>query len=109
MFNVSWSKMFTKFWLLSHSFGSRHASKSVNGSKNADYRLDSKKAWSKEIAYWVDARSQVTSAKNARKHALIMTSHTDHKPKRKTYFSISTRRLAVSVGGLNSSPAQSSG
>jgi len=62
------------------------------------------------VACWVGAQSQVNLARTSRKHAPIMMLPTENiKPKTKLFFSISSRRFAESVDGLNSSLAQSAG
>jgi len=62
------------------------------------------------MAHWFGAQGQVKFAKRSRKYTVIVTSSAEnHTPKTKTFFSISTRRLAESVDGLNSSLAQSTG
>ena len=62
------------------------------------------------MGQWVGAQGRPKVAKFPR-HALIVTSPPEN-PKtkaKKNFFSISTRRLAESEEGLNSSLAQSSG
>jgi len=55
----------------------------------------------------VGAQGQESSAKKARKHApLLPHPQRTPNPKGKTFLSISTRRLAKSTDGLNSSLAQ---
>ena len=71
--NYTFSKTFwilSKTGFLSHNFGHRYAiaSKSIKGSKDADFGLVFKK-----MGQWVAAQGQVNSAK-LRKHSLIVTS-----------------------------------
>jgi len=64
---------------------------------------------SQKVARWVGAHGLETSAKKLRKHASIMASPTENPKTKRKKFSISTKRLAESTDGLNSSPAQSAG
>jgi len=97
---------FCQTGFLNHNFGSRYASKSNKGSKDADPSLVSKKCWDKKMSHWIGARGQVKLAKNAK------TSCYPRKIpnlKRKKFFKIWTGRLAASVGCWNSSLTQSAG
>jgi len=62
------------------------------------------------LAHWIGVKGWVTLAKNIAKTPPFVTSpqKAPH-PKRKTFFSVSTRTLAESVEGLKSSVAQSAG
>jgi len=97
------ANIFTKFCVLADNFGSRNARKSIKGSKDADHSLVSKKCsldW--RLGPGKDGQ------KNANPPPLVASPQRTPNPKRK-YFSISTRRLAESVEGYNSSLAQSAG
>jgi len=62
MVNVSFGETFrvlSKTGFLSHNFGSRYASKSIKGSKDADHSVVSKKRWSQKMAQWFGAQGQV--------------------------------------------------
>jgi len=50
----------------SHNFGSRYASKPINGSKDLDDSLDSKINLSQKMACWVGPHGQVSSATRAK-------------------------------------------
>jgi len=56
----------SKTGFLSHAFGSRHASKSVKGSKDADHSLVSTKILSQKMADWVGAQRQVKLAEKTK-------------------------------------------
>ena len=90
------AEIFTNFRCFVHNFGYRYARKSFKGSKDA-----------KRMAQWVGVQGRPKKSKNT---------PTCGSPPReppteyeKKNFSIWTRRLAESVEGLNSSPAQSPG
>jgi len=99
----------SKTGYLSHNFGSRYAKKSIKCSKDSDDNLDSKKTLSQKIGSlgWRPGQGKVhQKAKNTH----TCDDSTDNpKPKTKILFSVSTRRLAESAEGLNSSLAQSAG
>jgi len=62
------------------------------------------------MAQWVGVQGQVKLPKKAKTPALEAVPLENPKPKtKKSFFSISTRRLAESVEGLNSSLSQSPG
>jgi len=62
------------------------------------------------MAHWIGAQGQVKLAKKTQEYPhLWRYPQRTPNPKRKTFFSISTTRLAESVDGLNSSLAQSAG
>jgi len=98
-----------KTGFLAHNFGYRYANKSIKGSIDADFDLVFNKTESKE---WVNRLGPRAGQRRPKfqKHLHFGRSHqrTPHR-KWKTFFSISTRRLAESVEGLNSSLALAAG
>jgi len=95
---------------LSHNSGSRHGRRSIKGSKDADDHLVSKKNWVKTVAFWIGAQGRVKLVKNAKtSRNCCVTNRKPQTQNEKKFFSFSTRRLAESVGGLNSFLAQSAG
>jgi len=103
-------RILSKTGFLSCNFGSRYASKSIKGSKDADFDLVSKTTLSQKMAHWIGAQGQVKLSKNVK-----TSPHYDITPRKpqiqneKKLFSISTRRLAESVECLNISLVQSAG
>ena len=61
------------------------------------------------MTQWVEVQGQVKVAKKSQKPPLAADPQRTPNRKRKAFFSISSRRLAESVDGLDSSPAQSPG
>ena len=105
------AEIFTNFCFFVHNFGYKYARKPFKGSKDAEFGLVSKKTWAKIMGQWVGVQGKVKAAKKKQKHPHLWRSpkRTPNR-KRKTFlFSISSRRLAESVDGLDSSLAQSAG
>jgi len=96
------------FWFLWHKFGSRHATKPTKGSKDSDDSLVLTKSLSEKIGS-LNSRQEPRKVgqKTQKTPPLVTSPQRIPNPKRKNFFSISTRRLAESVDGLNSFPAQS--
>jgi len=98
------AEIFTNI-VFSHNFGYRYARKSFKGSKDADFGLVSEKILSHNNGPmgWSPG-----PGKGSQKHLHLWRSHPKTPTKHENFFfSISTRRLAESVEGLNSSLAQS--
>jgi len=55
--------MLSKTGFLNQNFGSRYASKSIKGSKDADFSLVSKKTLSQKMAHWVGTQGQINLPK----------------------------------------------
>jgi len=105
-----------KFWILlktrffSHNFGSRYASKSFKGSIDADFRLVYNKTLSQGNGSMDWGPGSGKGGQKCEKlPSLWRHLQKTPNPKRKAFFSISTRRLAESVEGLNSSLALAAG
>jgi len=92
---------------LTHNIGYRYASKSIQGAVDVDFDLVVNKTLSQKNGSlgWGPGPAKIP------KHALFVTSPGRKPPTEteKRFFFISTRRLAESVEGLNSSLAQSPG
>jgi len=105
-----------KFWIrpktrfLTHSFGYRYASKSIQGSIDADFDLVFNKTLSQKSGSMRWAQGQPKVAKISKTCLLCdVTSRNPPTENEKLFFSILTTRLAESVDGLDSSLAQSPG
>jgi len=61
------------------------------------------------MGQWIGAQGQVKVAKKMQKLPICDVSPSKRQTKNKFFFSMSTRRLAESVGGLNSSLALAAG
>ena len=83
-----WSNLWNIFEItqISHNSGSRCARKSIEGSKDADYSLISKKSLSQKIICWVGAQGQVKLAKNVKTSSDYDVTHTKPKPESKKFF-----------------------
>jgi len=62
------AEIFTKFRILAHSFGSRHARRSIKGSTVVDFWLVSKKNLSQKMAHWIGAQGRVKVSKKTQKY-----------------------------------------
>jgi len=97
--------------LFIHNFGYRYARKPFKGSKDADFCLVSKTNLSQKNGSigWGPGTGK-GGQKNAKTPPLVTFPPANAKPKtKKFFFSMSTRRLAESVEGLNSSLALAAG
>ena len=93
-----------------HNFGYRYARKPFKGSKDAVFCLVSEKNLSqnnRSIGWGPEPGEG--GQKNAKTPPLVTFPPANAKPKQKIFFSMSTRRLAESVEGLNSSLALGAG
>jgi len=95
---------------MGHNFRSRYARKSFKGSKDADFGLVSTKILSQNNGTmgWVPGPGKGGQKKQKHPHLQRSPQRTPNR-KRKPFFSISSRRLAESEDGLDSSLAQSGG
>jgi len=101
------AESFTNFCFFIHYFGYAYARKPLKGSKDADFCLVSEKNLSQRNGSigWGPGKGV---QKNAKTPPLVMFPPANAKPKT-NIFSMSTRRLAESVEGLNSSLALAAG
>jgi len=104
------AEILTNFCFFVHNFGYRSARKPFKDSIDADFGLVSKKILSQnnDSMVWGPGPDK-DGPKNAKTPPLMAFLLENAKSKTKTFFSISTRRLADFVEGLNSSLAQSPG
>jgi len=98
------AEIFTNFVLFVHNFGYRYARKSFKGSKDAEFGLVSAKTLSQNHGPMGWGPEPGKGGKNTPTCGVP-----PENPKPKKLFLISSRRLAESVEGLNSSLAQSPG
>jgi len=105
------AEIFTNFWCFVHNCRYRYARKSFKGFKDADFGIVSKKILSQKNGPWVGAQGRPKVAKKRQYQSHLWRSPPENpKPKtKKIFFSISTRRHAESVEGLNSSLALAAG
>jgi len=104
------AEIFTNFCFFIHNFGYGYARKPFKGSKDADFGLVSEKNLSqKNGSMGWGPGSGKGGQKNAKTLPLVTFPPANAKPKTKKNFSMSTRRLAESVEGLNSSLAPAAG
>ena len=107
---------FLKFWIrpktvfLTHNFGYRYASKSIQGSINADFDLVFNKTLSQKNGPMGWGPGPAKGGQNFQNMPSLWRrlQKSPHR-KRITFFSILTTRLAESVDGLDSSLAHSPG
>jgi len=105
------AEIFTNFCFFIHNVGYRYARKSFKGSIDAEFGLVSEKILRQNNGSmgWGPGPGK-GDQKNAKTPPLVAFPPENPKPKTKNvFFSISTRRLAESAEGLNSSLAQSPG
>jgi len=105
------SKLWVNFWFMSHNFRSRYARKSFKGSKDADFGLVSKKVLSQNNGSLGCGPGPDKGGQKKRKNTPTCSGppsepQTENENR---FFSISSRRLAESEDGLDSSLAQSGG
>ena len=104
------AEIFTKFCFFFHNFGYRYARKSFKGSEDADFALVSKKILSQNNGPTGSGPGPGKGGQKSQNPSLAAVPPANLKPKTKSvFFSISGRRLAASVDGLDSSQAQSPG
>jgi len=95
---------------MSHNFRSRYARKSFQGSKDADFGLVSKNILSQNNGPMGCGPGPGKSGQKSKNTPTFSGPPANPKPKTKILFlSISSRRLAESVDGLDSSLAQPHG
>jgi len=95
---------------MGHNFGSRYARKPIKCSKDSDHSLVSKKKLEpKHRLIWLAPRAGKIGQKYVETSLLWRPTQRTPNTKLKFCFSISTRRLAESVDGLNSSLGQLAG
>ena len=93
---------------MSYNFRSRYARKSFKGSNDADFGLVSKKIFSQNNGPMGCGPGPGKGGQKKQKQPHLQRSP-QQTPNRKSFFSISSRRLAESEDGLDSSLAQSGG
>ena len=102
------SKILVNFWFMSCNFRSRYARKSFKGSNDADFGLVSKKILSQNNCPMDWGPGPGESGQKKAKHPHLQR-YPQRTAKRKPLFSISSRRLAESEDGLDSSLVPSRG
>jgi len=94
---------------LGHNFGSRHATRSSQGSIDAGDYLVSKKVWAKYFVYWIGVQGPSKLVKKTKTSSLSEPVPGEPLTQIKKIFLIEPRRLAASVEGLNNSLAIATG
>ena len=105
------SNILVNFWCMSHNFRSWYARKSFKGSKDADFVLVSKQILSQNNSPMGCGPGPGKGGQKKQKHPNLQRSpqRTPNRKRKSFFFSISSRRLAESEDGLDSSLTQSGG
>jgi len=94
---------------LGHNSGYGHSRRSIKGSIDADDRLVSTKILSQKMVLWIGAQGLVKLVKYLNTCPLCAVTKRKPHTQIKYLFLIKARRLAESMGGLNSSLAVAAG